>query len=328
MKFPSLFFLAPMAEITTPALRRLITEFDDRVVLHSEMLSAGAIVSGGFHNDCMTARFPFDGHFIYQIEGGDAEVMAEACRILSGNGPLGININMGCPVSKMMKKGHGAALLLDERRAARIVRACRRATQLPLSVKMRSGYDRDDEAALVRFAGMLRDEGADYIVLHPRYAKLRYTRRARWDLVRLLKESVGLPVVGNGDIVTAKGALARMKETGCDGVMIGRGAVASPWIFLQCNALAKGEECDITIDIRGLFIKGLRYIEEYLPAHLHRSRGHRFSFYFSGNIFHSHSLYSEIRKEHSIGEMIGLVDGYFQRNPREVEKRLRHDGDE
>jgi len=312
-----------MAEITTPALRRLVAEFDDRVVLHSEMLSAGAIVSGGVHNDCMSARFDFDRHFVYQVEGGDAATMAEACRILSGNGPWGININMGCPVSKMMKKGHGAALLLDSVRAAGIVRACRRATALPLSVKMRSGFDRDDEEALVRFAGMLRDEGADYIVLHPRFAKLRYTRHARWDLVKLLKESAGIPVVGNGDVVTADVAFERMDETGCDGVMIGRGAVKSPWIFLQCNGLADGEGYDITVNVRELFVRGLRYVEEYLPAHLHPSRGHRFCFYFTGNLFHAHTVYSEIRKEPSIAGMIDLVEGYFRRNPREAVKRFR-----
>jgi nifR3 family TIM-barrel protein len=317
-----------MVEITTPALRRQITGYDDRVVLHSEMLSAAAIVGGGPHNASLAARWPFDRHFVYQIEGGDPERMAEACRILGGNGPWGININMGCPVHHIMKKGHGAWLLRDEARAARIVRACRRATDLALSVKTRSGFDRDDEEAMVRFGRLLRDEGADYIVMHPRYAKLCYARHARWNLVKLLKETAGGPVVGNGDIVSAGDALSRMEESGCDGVMIGREAVKSPWIFRQLNDLADQGGYDLTIDIREAFVRGLRYIEEYLPPHLHRSRGLRFCFYFSRNMFHAHSFYTDVRKKTAIDEMIRVVENYYLRLPHEAVKRYRAPVDE
>lgn len=326
--FPSRFFLAPMAEITTPALRRQIAEYDDRVVLHSEMLSAAAIVGGGPINEFLAERRHFDRHFVYQIEGGDPEKMAEACRILAGNGPWGININMGCPVHHIMKKGHGAWLLRDEARAARIVRACRKATGLPLSVKTRSGFDRDDEEAMARFGRLLRDEGADYIVLHPRYAKLCYARHARWELVKLLKETAGVPVVGNGDIVSAEDALARMDASGCDGVMIGREAVKSPWIFRQCNALEGEGAYDFQVDVRETFVRGLRYIEEYLPQHLHKSRGHRYCFYFSRNAFHSHSFFTALRKKTAIGDMIRVIDDYYERNPRETLKRFRASAEE
>jgi tRNA-dihydrouridine synthase len=235
---------------------------------------------------------------------------------------------MGCPVHHIMKKGHGAWLLRDEARAARIVRACRGATDLALSVKTRSGFDRDDEEAMVRFGRMLRDEGADYIVLHPRYAKLCYARHARWNLVKVLKEAAGVPVVGNGDIVSASDALARMEEAGCDGVMIGREAVKSPWIFRQLNDLADRGGYDLTVDIREAFIRGLRYIEEYLPPHLHRSRGLRFGFYFSRNLFHTHSFYTALRKKTAIGEMVRVVEDYYERQPHEAVKRYRAPEDE
>ncbi len=320
--FPSRFFLAPMAEITTPALRRLIADFGGTAVFHSEMLSSAAIVSGGPHNITLASRHPFDEHFVYQIEGGDPDIMAEACRILSENGPLGININMGCPVHHIMKRGHGAWLLRDEARAAAIVRACRKATDLPLSVKTRSGFDRDDGEAMVRFARTLRDEGADCIILHPRYAKLYYSRHARWELVKLLKESIDIPVVGNGDILSAESALGKIDETGCDGVMIGRAAVKSPWIFHLCNELAEKGEYDFTVNIRELFLRGLGYIDKLLPSHLHKSRAHRFCHYFCGNVFHSHSLFSSIRQVASIGDIISIVEGYYERNPEEACRRF------
>ncbi len=323
MRFPSRFFMAPMAEITTPALRRMIAGHDDRVVLHSEMLSAAAIVGGGPHNEYLAARHGFDRHYVYQIEGGDPEKMAGACRMLEAHGPWGINLNMGCPIHHIMKKGHGAWLLRDEERAAEIVRACRKATALPLSVKTRSGFDSDDEEAMVRFGRMLRDEGADYIVLHPRYAKLGYARHARWELVKILKESAGVPVVGSGDVSSAEDALAKMEAAGCDGVMIGREAVKSPWIFRQCNALSEEGSYDFEVNVREEFVRGLRWIAEYLPAHLHKSRGHRFSLYFSRNSFHSHTLFTLIRKHDRIEGMVRVVEAYYDRNPREAVKRFR-----
>ncbi len=320
--FPSQFFLAPMAEISTPPLRRLISDFGNHAVYHSEMLSASALLSGGFHDAAMATRYDFDRHLVFQIAGNDPAIMAEACRRLADYSPFGININMSCPVSRIVKKGWGAALLKDIHRAAAIVRACRCATSLPLSVKMRSGFECDDLKWMLKFASMLCDEGIDYIILHPRCAKIYYSRTAKWQLVKELKQFVRIPVIGNGDIVSVESAWQRMTETGCDGIMIGRGAVQAPWIFAACEEYFTHGKYDIAVNIRDCFLAGINYIERYLPDHLHKSRAHRFCIYFSKNVFHSHALFTAIRNADCMDSILGIIESYFVRNPGEEIKRF------
>ncbi len=314
---PYPFFLAPMAELTTPALRRVVKEFCPRVALCSEMLSAAAIVGGAAHNSVFLARYSFDDPYVCQIVGNSPEVMADAAAMLSSTGCLSVDINMGCSAPDLLKKGQGARLLADFDLARRIVRACRASCSPLLSVKMRSGFESSDEAALLDFALMLQDEGVDYITLHPRHAKLSFRRKADWRLVALLAERLSIPVIGNGDIASAGTALLRLRESGCAGIMIGREAVRSPWIFRCCDDLLSGRQAGFTVDIEELFLRVLGYLEEYLPEHLHKSRAHRFSFYFSKNAHFSHVLFTRIRHVETIEEMKAIVRDYYERNPEE-----------
>ncbi|MCX7678547.1 MAG: tRNA-dihydrouridine synthase family protein [Spirochaetes bacterium] len=311
-----------MSEITTPALRKLISDFGNHAIYHSEMLSAAALVSGGFHDKAMMAKYDFDKYFIYQIVGNDPKIMADACKKLLDLSPFGININMSCPVSRIVKRGWGAALLKDLKLAAKIVRACRAATDLPLSVKIRSGFESDDVPALIRFATMLEAEGVDYIILHPRFAKLYYSRSARWTLVKELKQHLAIPIVGNGDIADPKSAYARMEETACDGIMIGRAAVEKPWIFYACKEFFEKKHCELKVQIRECFLRGLEYIERYLPTHLHMSRAYRFCQYYSKNAFHAHSLFTAISKENTISGIKKIIESYFERHPEETTKYI------
>lgn len=320
--FPKKFFLAPMSEITTPALRRLISDFGNYAIYHSEMLSASALLSGGFHDEALVAKYDFDVYLVYQIVGSEPEIMAKACQKLLNYQPYGININMSCPVSRIVKRGWGAALLKNINLAAKIVRACRLVTPIPLSVKIRSGFENDDLKYLVCFSRMLENEGVDYIILHPRYAKLYYSRTARWELVKELKQHVRIAVVGNGDIQDPKIAYARIEETGCDGLMIGRSAIEQPWIFYACNEFFEKKQCDITVSIYECFLRGLEYIARYLPPHLRKSRAHRFSQYFSKNAFHSHTLHTRICKESTIEGMKEQIVSYFEHHPEETVKRI------
>lgn len=318
LKFTSnMLFMAPMAEITTPALRRCIRKFDSETVLYSEMLSGSAIACGSYNNEPLTIINEDDEPFVFQLLGGDPDHMAEACRILSEKKCSGIDINMGCSAPDIVKKFQGSRLLSDMAATREIVKKIRNAYSGMLSVKMRSGFEQSDDRFLVDFAKMLEGEGVDYITLHPRHGKLSFRRTADWGLVKLLKESIRIPVVGNGDIATPEDVKRRFRETSCDGIMIGRNAVASPWIFKQSRELIQNGEYSIEIDLPAIFREVLMGIKHDLPEHLHKSRGHRFAFYFSKNFVFSHDIFKKIRNVERIDLMIEIIDEYVLRNPEE-----------
>lgn len=312
-----------MAETTTPALRHTVKEFCPETVLFSEMLSAGAIAAGAPHNEPLVLRRHFDDPLIYQIVGSEPAVMARACAILSNSGCYGVDINMGCPNHDIMKKGQGAYLLTDAPRARSIVQACRKACTSRLSVKMRTGYEESNEEQFISFIKMLEAEGVDFITVHPRYAKLSFRRKADWRLVSVAKQHVAVPIIGNGDIDTPQGAVEKMKEFGCDGVMIGREAVKSPWIFKRAADYLNTGSADCTIDIHHVFISVLKRIRDYLPERLHKSRSHRFAVYYCNNARYGHELFTKIRREESIGPIIDIVNDYYGRNPGEATRCYR-----
>ncbi len=318
---PYKLFLAPMAEISTPALRRLVKELYSGVVLYSEMLSAGAIAAGADHNEPLVKKYDFDDPLVYQIVGSDPSVMADAAAALSENNCLAIDINMGCPIHDIVKKGQGARLLTDIDRAKKIVRACRKAVKTKLSAKIRTGYETNDVGQFIRFISMLEGEGIDFITIHPRYAKLSFKRKADWRLIATAKEHLSIPVIGNGDIGSHFEVQEKMKNTGCDGIMIGRAAVKSPWIFRLAGDLILGKSGSIEVDLKDIFIRTLQYIKVLLPERLHKSRSHRFAGYFTQNAIYGHELFTKIRKAADVETIIEIVEDYYQRNVHEAIKR-------
>ncbi len=235
MALPSRFFCAPMAELTTPpcakpsGLRRR-----GRAVLRDAF---------GRRNrrpfEAQRAPYPqarFRGPFVYQIVGTEAAVMADAARSsrIAAAGRWTSTWAARPPTSLRPAPARGCS---RTRNRARRSCALPRGVSIKLSVKMRAGYDSSDPVRLVEFARMLESEGWDHITLHPRHGRLGFRRKADWKLVALLKKSLGVPVIGNGDITSPAGAVARLRETGCDAVMIGREAVKSPWIFMLCTEL-------------------------------------------------------------------------------------------
>lgn len=315
LDFP--FMMAPMAEITTPALRCAVREYSPDVILHSEMLSAAAIVAGAQKNSSMAEKHPFDDPLAYQILGSDPSMMADAAAILCEKGCFAIDINMGCSAPDILKKGQGACLIRDPHRARAVVESCRKAVSANLSVKMRTGFRSYDDVDPVGFAKMLEDSGADYVTVHPRYAKLGFKRTADWEITARIKRALKIPVIGNGDITSPATALERMRSCGCDGIMIGREAVKSPWIFRLCSDMLGQKGRTLEVDIEKVFVGVLENTKKYLPAELHKSRGLRFGFYFSGNAVYGHSLFTMLRKHPDLDGMIGLVREYYRRNPAE-----------
>lgn len=314
------FFMAPMAEVTTPSLRRCVRNFSPKTVLYSEMLSAAAIACNAAHNEPLTRINTNDEPFVFQILGGDPDLMAEACTILGEKKCSGIDINMGCSAPDIIKKFQGSRLLSDMAGTSEIIKKCRRSFSGSLSVKMRSGFDSADEKYLLEFAHMLETEGVDYITLHPRHGKLSFRRTADWNLVKMLKDNLKIPVIGNGDISCPEDALKRFNETACDGIMIGRNAVTSPWIFAISEQIMGTGGYRIEVDLLHVYRDVIEGLKNDLPPHLHKSRAHRFSFYFLKNFIYSHDLFRKIRNINEPDLMIEIIEEYVTRNPHEKVK--------
>ena len=228
--------LAPMAGVTDMPYRVICPELGCPMAT-SEMVSAKGYLLAPKNSRAVRELLATDpaesGHIALQIFGHEPEIMARAAEALTRDGRYAmLDINMGCPVPKIVGNGEGSALLRDPILAADIVRAVAKASHVPVSVKLRLGFEAGSEAYLL--LGQLAEEsGAAMLTLHARTRSQYYEGRADWSAIRRLKERVSIPVVGNGDVTCAADALRMLEETGCDGVAVGRAAQGNPWIFGQ-----------------------------------------------------------------------------------------------
>ncbi|MCX5872796.1 MAG: tRNA dihydrouridine synthase DusB [Deltaproteobacteria bacterium] len=220
-------FMAPMAGITDPPFRRIVQGFGVSG-LWTEMISSHAIVRA--HK--ILATMNTGEHtvpVVFQIVGKDPEVMAECARIIQDHGAAAIDINMGCPARQVVGSGGGVALMRDLGLVGRIVRSVRNAISIPLTVKMRSGWDEKSLNA-PELARIAEQEGADGLVVHARSRSACHSGPVSFDLIRQVKACVSIPVIGNGAVTEVGDALSMAQETDCDGIMVGRGALGRPWL--------------------------------------------------------------------------------------------------
>src|SRR5262245_33767857 len=221
--------LAPMAGVTNAPFRLICRECGAGP-LTTEEIDARALVAGNRKTLEMARYLPEERPLAFQLLGGDPDVLAEAARQLEASGADAIDLNMGCPVPKIVTKGQGAALMRDPVRAAVIFRTMRKAVGVPFTIKIRGGWD-DRTVNAVEIARIAEAEGVNAITVHPRTRSQQYTGQAPWNTIRAVVEAVGIPVVGNGDVKSRADAAAMDAATGCAAVMIGRGALGAPWIF-------------------------------------------------------------------------------------------------
>lgn len=226
--------LAPMAGVSNLPFRLLNREFGVGLTF-TEMISANGLVRGMQKSMHYLNAHSDDRPLGVQIFGADPSILAEAAKIITDLGADLLDVNMGCPVKKVVKTGAGAALMKDPQRIAAIVRAVRKATFLPLTVKMRAGW-RTNCINVLEVAKIAEDSGADAVVVHPRTADQAFSGTADWSLIEKVKGRLGIPVIGNGDIKKGADAVRMMQTTGCDAVMVGRGCLGNPWIFDQIQA--------------------------------------------------------------------------------------------
>ncbi|MHB1314875.1 MAG: tRNA dihydrouridine synthase DusB [Christensenellales bacterium] len=230
-------FLAPMAGITDKPFRQLCRELGCDLT-YTEMVSAKGVQYGSKGS---VRLLDTKGEYpcAVQLFGSDRDIVANTakrvCEENEGEAVL-IDLNMGCPVPKVVQNGEGSALMKDLPKAAAIIEAAAKSSSLPVSVKFRKGWDEDSVNALA-FAHMAQESGAALVTVHGRVRSQFFGGKADWEILREIKQSVSIPVVGSGDVLTAEDAQKLLSYTGCDGVMVARGALGNPWIFSQIKAL-------------------------------------------------------------------------------------------
>lgn len=221
--------LAPMAGVTDRTFRKIVKEFNCGL-LYTEMVSTKGIIYGG-EKTAELIDITEDQHPInVQIFGNKPSDFGKAVDFVQSKGADFIDINMGCPAPKITKNGEGAALLKDFNRAKDIIREVVKNASIPVTVKIRKGWD-DSSTVAVEYAQMAESEGISAIALHGRNREQFYSGKADWEIIKKVKEKVSIPVIGNGDAFTPEKAKEILEYTRCDGVMIGRGAMGNPWIF-------------------------------------------------------------------------------------------------
>lgn len=234
VEFNSIAFLAPMAGMADMAFRELCADYGAGYTV-TEMVSSKGLTMGDKKSAMLLTLGEREGKAGAQIFGDNPEIMAEAAVKCLEFKPDIIDINMGCPAPKVAMNGGGASLMKNPRLAGEIVKAVSQAVDIPVTVKIRKGWD-DNSVNAVELAEILEKNGAAAIAVHGRTRMQMYSGEVDYDIIRRVKEAVDIPVIGNGDITDVQSAAIMLEKTGCDAIMIGRGALGNPWIFQQINA--------------------------------------------------------------------------------------------
>jgi nifR3 family TIM-barrel protein len=313
--------LAPMAGVTDTVFRRLIRGFGGCGLLMTEFTSSHGVVSGSRRRASKKPtvaekylHFEPDEHPISaQLFGSQPEVMAEAARVCQDLGFDAVDINLGCPVKKVVKCNGGSGLLRDLPLVERLLRAVRAAITIPLTMKFRSGWN-EREIIAVELARMGEYIGLEAIALHPRTREQGFGGRADWTHITAVKAAVKIPVVGNGDVVTPEDAARMVEETGCDAVMIGRAACSNPWIFRQIRQYVDTGRYDHPserdrYDIMRTYYSMLAGTDT--PDVTGRMK--QFATYFTHGVRNGARLRAAIYAAREPRQIVRLVDEFFQR---------------
>lgn len=262
LTLPHRLILAPMCGITLKPFRKICKENGAGLVFN-QMVSAKALTMMDKKSLKMMSFDEIERPVGLQLFGNDGDTLAEAARIMEDHGPDIIDLNLGCPAKKIVNDGGGSALLTDEAKLADVLRKMRRAIRGIFTIKIRAGWDEKSKNAL-EVAKMAEAEGVDAIALHARTRAQGYSGKSDWEFIRHLKDTVKIPVIGNGDVKTGEDARRMMRETGCDAVMTGRGAFETPWIFE--NFVTGIENVPDKTKRRQMILKQYEYATEYHGA--------------------------------------------------------------
>ena len=306
------FVLAPMAGITDRDFRLLIRRLGGCGLVSMEFISSEGLTRQRPSTLRMLHFVDEERPIAIQIYGSDPARMAEAARLVEAMGADVCDVNMGCPANKVLKGCAGAALTADLPLAARIVREVRRTITLPLTVKFRLGV-REDAKTYLELGRICQDEGAEAVTLHPRTAKQQFSGHADWSAIGELKRCVRIPVIGNGDVTSPEAAIALLRETACDGVMVGRASLTNPWIFRQAAALLRGDSyAESSLGERYALMT--THFHEVLGRDDERTALHKlrkFTGWYTHGLPEGRALRHRLSELPSAREILGAVDDYF-----------------
>lgn len=249
--------LAPMAGVSDLPFRLLCKEQGAGMVC-TEMISAKAILYGNKNTEELMRIHPKEGPVSLQLFGSDPKIIGEMAKRIEDRPFAVLDLNMGCPVPKVVNNGEGSALMKNPMLAGRIIEAAARSIHKPVTVKIRKGFD-ETRINAVEIARIAQESGAAAVAVHARTREQYYSGQADWEIIARVKEAVRIPVLGNGDVTDAETALAMMEQTGCDGVLVGRAARGNPWIFREILAAMKGEAKPQRPDRQALYEMILRH---------------------------------------------------------------------
>jgi nifR3 family TIM-barrel protein len=303
--------LAPLAGITDLPFRRIVKARGCGLVC-SEMISANGLVHRSPKTLKMLDSCPEERPLSVQIFGSDPVIMAKAAGMVAAAGADIVDINFGCSVRKIVKTGAGAALMRTPDIAAAVLQSVRRAVDIPLTIKIRSGWDRSGSQAL-ELARMAEDCGVDAIAVHPRTATQGFRGRADWSIIAAVKERISIPVIGNGDITCSDDALNMQRQTGCDGIMIGRAAIGNPWLFSDYRTRMAGgrpEAIGISDRIQAM-IAYVNHTIAYFGDETHACRALRSRLtWFVKGLRHSSRFRASITRLSSRAEAMEKIEAY------------------
>jgi nifR3 family TIM-barrel protein len=311
---PNRLVLAPMTFLGHVAFRRILAELGGCGLMFSEMCSAGRIPREDRHNSPYFRWRDSEAHQLaIQIVGNKPRRMALAAQRIEAEGLWGVDINMGCSTTAICRHNLGAALLKDTRATLELVSKVRRAVKCPVMVKFRTGWE-DDPRFPVEFARRLEEVGVDALTFHPRVAPDRRNRPPRWEYIGLVKEAVSIPVFGNGDVFDARDCLKMLQTTGCDGVALGRMAIARPWLFAQW-ALDLQPPDDVCKDVA---LRLCRLLPHYFDPKSALRRFKRYATYLAANFTFGNSLYNRLRNAENFEAIETLLHEFFRQSPKEL----------
>jgi tRNA-dihydrouridine synthase B len=304
--------LSPMAGVTDISFRRLLKRRGGVGMTVSEFISVEGLTRHNPKSKRQMRFFEEERPFAVQIFGGQPERMRMAAEMAEEVGADVLDINCGCPAPKVVKHGGGSGLLRDYARLETILTEIKKAIKIPLTIKIRAGYF-DHTINAVETARLAESCGVEHIALHGRTKEQGYKGLANWDLVRQIKETVSVPVSGSGDVTTVEGAFEKWRETGCDGILIGRGAMANPWIFRQIeDALAGHTVFQPTLeDKRAVLLEYFEMLREDMPEMAAIGKMKQLAGQFTRGLQGGALFRTTIYHSHSVTEILDRITEYF-----------------